>query len=472
MMPESLRWRISLLVAGMLAIVIAVISAVAYFDQEESMRRDTDRSLRVVAGSILSEVDEPWHTGRLHEQMRSILGVRRGQWRVACRVWLDGNAAELLLSHEADSSMARWLRQVPDQYRPANDASTYFYADPGGGERYRFLWFRNVTKRGVVNVVAGLTCSQAQHEMGEFLRMLVVLGGCTTVISAVFVTLIIFWASRPLKLVALRLSGITPANLAAEDLSDVDVPTELRPFLAALRDMMLRLDKVFQQQRRFTADAAHELRTPLALAKSTLQAARLKQGAGRIDSQTMEEVVGDIDRMERLVNQLLDLSRLDEKHEPPLDEPVAVNELLERLAAQYEPMAVASHGRVTLEPMPRLQVRGNEPQLSQLFSNLLENALKHGPQGREVTIGLAGEDGMCVARVHDEGGAIAPEDLPRLFDRFYRADRSRTRATGGTGLGLAIAREIADRHGGRIDVTSNSREGTTFAVRLPLLRSA
>jgi signal transduction histidine kinase len=451
----------------MLAAVIAIISAVAYYDQHESMLRNADGTLRVMSASVATELDEPWTPGQLHEQMRSILGTRRGQWLAPCRVWLDGSASDLLLSHEPNSPMGRWLRQLPAERPPALNGSVCFFAAPAG-EKYRFLWSRRAMKRGQTNLVVGMSWSYARHEMWEFLRMLLILGGCITVISEIAVTLIVFRASRPLKLVAHRLAGITHANLAAEDLSDVDAPAELRPFLAALRQMLLRLDKVFQQQRRFTADAAHELRTPLALAKSTLQAARLTRGGGQIGEQAEKEVVGDLDRMERLVNQLLDLSKLDEDGKAPRDEVVALHDLLSRLAVEYEPLAAATGGRVVAGAGPATLVRGSEAELSRLFGNLLDNALKHGPEGGTVTVSLGVEDGRCAVAVHDEGGKIVAEDLPRLFDRFYRADKSRARSTGGTGLGLAIAREIARRHGGEIEVASGSREGTTFTVRLPL----
>ncbi len=166
--------------------------------------------------------------------------------------------------------------------------------------------------------------------------------------------------------------------------------------------------------------------------------------------------------MGEMVEELLAMARLDEAPEGPGAEEFDLSELAEELAG-----ALGQEGRVTLDLQPA-RVRGDRPQVRRLLSNLVENALRHGPAGGTVTVSVGpAEEGTAQVRVHDEGGGIPPEALPHLFDRFYRTDQSRTRATGGVGLGLSIAREIARRHGGDIAVTSRPQEGTTFVVRLP-----
>jgi signal transduction histidine kinase len=160
------------------------------------------------------------------------------------------------------------------------------------------------------------------------------------------------------------------------------------------------------------------------------------------------------------------MARLDETARTRGAEAFDLKDLIEDLAGTYQAEAARHGGSLTLELRPA-PVRGDRAQLRRMFSNLLDNALRHGPEGGTVRVSLSVEDGAARVRVHDEGGRIPPESLPRLFDRFYRTDQSRTRTTGGVGLGLSIAREIAVRHGGDIAATSSPASGTCFTVTMP-----
>ena len=316
--------------------------------------------------------------------------------------------------------------------------------------------------------VAPTSVHHVEHEMAEFLKVLLVEGACMVIGGTVLGTLIVLWGLRPIRRTADRLRGITHRNLGRERLEDVRAPSELGPFIASVSEMLARLNQVLERQRQFTADASHELRTPLALAKSTLQAARTRPRDPAAYRQAIDETLGDLDRMERLMCQLLVLARMDESDRAPEAADVPLDAVLARVAAEGGAAAVQAGSRVVLEAAPPLRVRGSEEQLVQLFGNLVENAVVHGPPGGPVRILLSDEgNGRCAVCIHDEGGAIPPEVLPHLFDRFYRSDASRTRTTGGAGLGLAIAREIARRHGGDIVITSSPATGTRVVVSLP-----
>ena len=316
--------------------------------------------------------------------------------------------------------------------------------------------------------VAPTSVHHVEHEMAEFLKVLLVEGACMVIGGTVLGTLIVLWGLRPIRRTADRLRGITHRNLGRERLEDVRAPSELGPFIASVSEMLARLNQVLERQRQFTADASHELRTPLALAKSTLQAARTRPRDPAAYRQAIDETLGDLDRMERLMCQLLVLARMDESDRAPEAADVPLDAVLARVAAEGGAAAVQAGSRVVLEAAPPLRVCGSEEQLVQLFGNLVENAVVHGPPGGPVRILLSDEgNGRCAVCIHDEGGAIPPEVLPHLFDRFYRSDASRTRTTGGAGLGLAIAREIARRHGGDIVITSSPATGTRVVVSLP-----
>ena len=287
-------------------------------------------------------------------------------------------------------------------------------------------------------------------------------------ISTVLATLIVFWGIRPIRQTSAKLRQITHHNIGNEGLLELGAPIELVPFVEALKEMLGRLGKVLHQQRQFTADVSHELRTPLSLAKSTLQAARTRDRDISAYKEAIDETLSDLDRMEQLIGQLLLLARTGESQGIAQAKDAALDGMLRELAQVFDARASEAGGSVACDDLPATLVRGDEEQLAQLFSNLLDNAIKHGPVGGTVRVTLEHDsDKGCIVRVQDEGGNIPQEALPHLFDRFYRVDSSRARATGGAGLGLAIAREIARRHGGEIDVCSSPSAGTRFCVRLP-----
>jgi heavy metal sensor kinase len=462
-----LKWRISLLVAAVLVTVITVISAVAYHEIQESLLGNIDTTLRVAAKGVLAAMDDSHPAREIEQEIRSITGSGSAERAGRYRLWLEGSASDLYASDPPASEAGQWLRALPAGAAPEPGRTVFFDTGRAGNE-YRAVWLRQPTGRGVLNVVVARSSHYARHEIREFLRVLGVLGSAMVLGSVVVAVLIVLWAIRPIGRTAQTLRTITYRNLGREKLKDIAAPSELGPFVTALDEMLARLDEAIQRQKQFTGDASHELRTPLALAKSTLQAARSRDRNGQEYRGTIDEALRDLDRMGRLIDQLLALARLDESNGQAELTDVRLDLLLADLAGSMEAAAARTGGTVICRDMPPTTVRGNEGELAQLFGNLLDNAWRHGPAGGRITISMQAEapEGVTV-RVHDEGGNIPPEALPRLFDRFYRVDPSRAHATGGTGLGLAIAREIARRHGGRIEIASDPATGTVASVHLP-----
>jgi two-component system phosphate regulon sensor histidine kinase PhoR len=237
-----------------------------------------------------------------------------------------------------------------------------------------------------------------------------------------------------------------------------DVLLILRDITAARRVEAMRRD--------FVADASHELKTPAAsiqAAAETVQRALESDdlhAAARFTAQVWWQAA----RLSRIVSDLLDLSRLET--ERPVVQPVRLDRLvaeeMERLRQQARDVGVD----VGVETSP-VTVRGSSKDLALLVRNLLDNAVRYTPAGGRVTIGLAEDDGRVRLTVEDTGIGIPTRDLPRIFERFYRVDRARSRETGGTGLGLSIARHVVEQHGGRIQARSQLGQGSSFIVTLP-----
>jgi two-component system, OmpR family, heavy metal sensor histidine kinase CusS len=243
---------------------------------------------------------------------------------------------------------------------------------------------------------------------------------------------------------------------------------ELGRLTATINAMIGRLERSFQEVRRFTADASHELRTPLAAIRTEAEVALARPMSVEEHQQLLGSVLEECDRLGRLTDQLLLLAREDAGAAPPHGR-VELAGLLRGAVEALRPLAEARGLRLAADVAGPLAVRGNEGRLRQVFLNLLDNALKYTPPGGAVATRLRRQGDEAVVEVSDTGVGIAPEHQPRVFDRFYRVDKARSRAEGGTGLGLSIARGIVLAYGGTIGLASEPGRGTTVTVALPLL---
>ncbi len=228
----------------------------------------------------------------------------------------------------------------------------------------------------------------------------------------------------------------------------------------------------------FVANASHELRTPLASLTGFIETLRGPAAEDPAATQRFLGIMADqAARMERLIADLLSLSRIElNEHQRPL-QPVDLAGLAGRIAAEFEPRIAAQGARLQLDLAPDLPaVPGDADQLAQVLQNLLDNALRHGRPGGRIRLSLqpAAPGGRwpqrpgLVLAVADDGPGIPPEHLPRLTERFYRVDSGRSRAAGGTGLGLAIVKHIVSRHRGQLRIDSKEGEGATFSIWLPM----
>jgi signal transduction histidine kinase len=242
---------------------------------------------------------------------------------------------------------------------------------------------------------------------------------------------------------------------------------ELRRLADTFDAMLARLDAAFATQRQFLADASHELRNPLAIIRTNLDVAMADPGGDPEDlRQAMMVVRRATDRMGHLVDDLLALAR---GQAPTLQfEPVDLGAVVADASDDLMLRAEARDIVLDRTIVPGVVVSGDPDALKRAVANLLENAVHYGPKGSRVRLAVGGERGRAWVAVSDEGPGIPPEDQPRVFDRFWRADKARSRAEGGTGLGLAIVRQIANAHGGEVRLQSRVGVGSTFTIWLPV----
>lgn len=243
---------------------------------------------------------------------------------------------------------------------------------------------------------------------------------------------------------------------------------EIGEIAAEFNRLSMRLQKTEEARRRFVADASHELKTPLAgirlLSDSILQTEGM-------DAETVREFVGDIEqeasRLTRITENLLRLTKLDaQAYEPAVS--VAVAPVVGRVVHMLTPIAQEKNVSISYEIEEDCTALFTEDDLHQVLYNLAENAVKYNRAGGFVDITAKTEDGMCLLQVEDNGIGIPEEDMPRIFDRFYRVDKMRSRAAGGSGLGLSITADTVRRRGGSIKVAHRIGGGTRFTARIPL----
>ena len=231
------------------------------------------------------------------------------------------------------------------------------------------------------------------------------------------------------------------------------------------------IKKSFQQLQQFTADAAHELRSPLAAIKTSVQVMEYyPERIHPLDRKKLTAIASTTDHTIELVEDLLFLSRMDAGNTTKKITWVrlSLTEILEDLIELFQSYAQEQNQTLESNLLTEVRVQGNGAELSQLFRNILENALQYTPSGGKITVKILKERQNALIEIQDTGVGIAPENLPLIFDRFWRADKARVRRAGGMGMGLAIAKAIAEHHQGKILVTSQIGVGSCFTVKLPL----
>ncbi|MBB5341587.1 sensor histidine kinase [Tunturiibacter gelidoferens] len=247
---------------------------------------------------------------------------------------------------------------------------------------------------------------------------------------------------------------------------------ELEPLVSAIESALLRLEQSFAQQRQFVSDAAHELKTSVAVVKSSLQLLTMRTRSAKEYEEGLERVTVDSERMEELVAKMLTLARLEEGGEQPESyRIVELGDVLRDVAEHFRTLASFHRISLAVNADTSTLVFCDPDQLRLLCSNLIHNAIQHSGAGTEVRAIVSSQGELAQLIVEDDGEGIPEDVLPHVFDRFYRGDPSRSRRTGGTGLGLAISKAIVLRYHGAIRLKSNPGHGTSAIVTLPLVPS-
>ncbi|MEX0676068.1 MAG: ATP-binding protein [Pirellulales bacterium] len=369
-------------------------------------------------------------------------------------IWRSGGSV-LATSADRGSIPTPITSTLPSGHRPG-------FRWRAGGEREMFL----VGPRGTL-ILVGKPARRELAELGSFAWRLVASGIAVLAVGLAGGWLISRSIIRPIAAIARTASEISASNLSRR-IETAPIDQELVGLATILNEMFARLEAAFERQSRFTSDASHEMRTPLAVIHSHAELALSRPRSADEYRETLATCLGAASRMATLVDGLLTLARADAGRLDVRFGKVDLARVVQEVVDQYRPLAESA--RISLsskleEPLP---VKGDPALLARVSSNLLSNALRYTSEGGRVSVSLRADAQAALLIVEDSGCGIPLEDQGKVFERFFRADKARSRARGGNGLGLAICKSLVEVHKGSIDFTSVPECGTRFEVRLPL----
>jgi len=454
----SLRSRLTLFYTVVLGAVLILFGLGVYGLVSIVQFRQIDTTLGRTARGLIDVT-------RIDERGQFVLSERVSlDTSVIVQIWdLENRLVGLTLAVDPDSP----LREPFDPSTMGATVPTYssvFVA----GVHFRVLTVplhTGDTPIGTMQAATSLTIIDALR--ADMLSYLVILSGLAVLLAGMFGLIIGSRALSPLARVTETALQITRADdLSRRIPTQGIVDDEVGKLITAFNDTMGRLDKLFATQRRFVADIGHELRTPLTVIRGNLD---LMHRLGKYDDQSLHSIELEVDRLGRLVEDLLILAQAESGRLPLDRRRVELDTLLLEVFNQAH---VLAGERVKLEigTIDQVIVCGDHDRLKQVALNLVANAIKYTGEGGKVVVNLSKQEDQAYFSVKDTGAGIPVTDMPHVFERFYRGDKSRSRGKDGAGfgLGLSIAYWIVRNHGGDIDVKSKLNRGSTFTVRLPL----
>lgn len=334
-------------------------------------------------------------------------------------------------------------------------------------QRYLVLDASPLTVQGeIVRIRVSASCAQNEETLRTMRRVFLLVLPPLALLAAGIGFLLMGRSLQPIRQMIDSARRIITAGDHTGRLSAPMVQDELGELTDTLNQMLQTLDDAFQRERRFTADASHELRTPVTVIRACTEELLLCENLPQTTGAHLHTILSECCRMQRLIEQMLTLTRAQEGRIPLRPERFAVADVLEGIRDALSDAARASGIRIQLSVPSDLTMIASQSLFTQLMLNLTENAIKYGRNGGSILLSAQeAEPGEVLLRVQDDGPGISPEDLPHIFERFYRADAARDRS--GAGLGLSIAQWIVEAHGGHIQAESAPDAGTVFIIRWP-----
>jgi len=463
---RSLRFRLTAWYAGLLVCVVILFGAAVYFGLERYLEKTLRAALSEQARTVAEEINEriaddplPSLVHHLNEKFAPHLNAR------FIRVTDAAGGILYISKRSSDGLLDPAL--VPRMHPEEEEFATEVFLPSGKRVLVQVVPFSVSGEKYIIE--AGSLYAPIEAVLEGLIAMFA-LG--MPVLTAVAIGGGYFLMRRALiqvEEITIQAERISSDNLSAR----LPVPAtgdELERLTLALNRMMARLEDAFQHINRFSADVSHELRTPLTILRGELEALVHHEDLSPDLLDQIGSALEETERLRTIIDQLLVISRLDAGdvlQKVPLD----LGRLAISTAEQMQVVAEEKSIRLSYSAEPDIEVEGDPSRLKQVVVNLLDNAIRYTSEGGSIFVSAGRRNGSAVLTVADNGAGIPPEALPHVFERFYRADKARSRYSGGAGLGLSIVNAICAAHRGDIEVSSREGVGTTMTVLLPLVEN-
>ncbi len=459
----SIRLKIALWFGLVLVVITAAMSSAILYISSSVLKKTIQDELVLAVESNADEVafrtrktihDDEYaeggyryleYNGGYLEIDDGFLDSRNG---VYCAVYsLDG----LLVYGENPIAYATAGLKYADSFVSSvpNEGATYFVYD----KLLELSYGQKLWLRGIVSSESG------SSQISNIIRLTMLLLPTLVVIAVVGGYLIAGGALRPVKKIAEATAEIERGSDLKKRIEIGEGSDEIHVLADSVNSMIIRLDKAFESEKRFSSDVSHELRTPVSVISAQCEYTLEKPREVEEYQEAIKVISRQTDKMSKMISDMLDFTRLETKSDWYLKTEVNLSELAAMACLDFSRI---KHKNITLESTIEdgVKVVGNYELLQRLVNNLISNAIRYGKENGFVKVTLISDDENAAFSVADNGIGIGEQDIDKIFDRFYQADSSRS--SGGTGLGLALAKEIAEFHGGRLSVSSRLGEGSEF----------
>jgi heavy metal sensor kinase len=465
MNTRSIRFRLGAWYAGLLALLLTLLGGFIYFTLhrylENNLQETLTKEAQTISQALLSKVNATGDAYVIQEIEEHFAPRTSNHFLRVTRA----NGSVLYQSGEPENK-----RFDPERIRAAQlDTPSSWTVDtmPTGRRVYVYSTTYADALGMRYSVQAGASDCQINLALTNLLASLAIVLPLIVVVSIVGGYLLMRRSLQPLHEIATIAEKITSRNLN-ERLPEVHTGDDIEQLTVSLNRMMSRLDESFQHVQRFSADVAHEVRTPLAILQAELEDLRDRSELTQESRNSASSALEEAERLSRIAEQLLEMTRLETGEMLSAATCFDLTEMTRGTVEQMRLLSDEKQIHLYFAGPQAVPVMGDPVRLRQVVVNLIDNAIKYTPSGGTISVssGIAHE--KAILEVTDSGSGIPQDAIPYLFDRFYRVDRARSRQLGGTGLGLAIVKSICAAFGGNVTVQSAVGTGTTFRVELPL----
>lgn len=459
-----IKWKLTLWYGGILALILVTFSSGVYIYFQNSLQKSIDTKIKSIAEVLASSMTETHNQslfGNFERYLENALG-KKPKGKFIQIIDASGKIGARLNDLEAEAVPVSFVT-----LEKALKGEIVYETIETARPRLRMITMPILENKKIISIVqVGSSLEEFEDTMKRLLIIMII-----SIITSIAVTIVVgyFMAKKTMKPVdQIRRAAV---NISSNNLDErIDIKgrkDELGRLAETFNAMISRLKDSFQRINQFSIDVSHELKTPLTILKGETELALRKERTNEEYKRSMQSNLEEIDRMSRIIDDLLLLSKAETKDIGMNLEKIDLRDLLADVCMNMKLFGENKGVEIIARELEDIRLVGDELKLRRMITNVVENAIKYGHRGGHVIVSSYKQNGFACVNVEDDGPGISPGDIKYIFDRFYRADRSRKRESG-SGLGLSISKWIAEAHKGSIDVQSRPAAGSVFTIKLPM----